>query len=289
MMNRKSYKKLIGILLPAVLILFSYYVLPYLNKNFVSTDADGLPIKVHFIDVGQGDASLIDIDGKFVMIDGGTGDSADNTIDFISSLGVTELECAVATHPHEDHIGGLDDIINEFPTAKAYISPGNTTTRAFENLLSSLENSKVKTVSAGDVFEIGKVKFEVFAPKNNEYSELNNYSVCLKMTYGRKSFLFTGDAEKLSENEMLDSGFDLNSDVLKAGHHGSETSTSDKFLKAVSPEVAVVSVGRNSYGLPDESVINKLEACSKLYRTDLNGNITVATDGKTLEVKCDYN
>ena len=97
------------------------------------------------------------------------------------------------------------------------------------------------------------------------------------MTYGSKSFLFTGDAEKLSENEMLASGFNLNSDVLKVGHHGSETSTSDKFLKAVSPEFSVVSVGRNSYGLPDESVIGRLEACSKLYRTDLNGSVEIRT------------
>lgn len=289
MTHRKLHKKLIGILIPAVIILFSYYVLPYLNSSFGSTDTDGLPIKVYFIDVGQGDASLIDVDGKFVMIDGGTDDSADDTIAFITSLGVTKLDCVVATHPHEDHIGGLDDIINEFPTAKAYISQGGTTTRAFENLLSALENSDVETVSAGDVFKVGKAKFEVFAPENKEYSELNNYSVCLKMTYGSKSFLFTGDAEKLSENEMLASGFNLNSDVLKVGHHGSETSTSDKFLKAVSPEFSVVSVGRNSYGLPDENVIGRLEVCSKLYRTDLNGNIAVTTDGKTLEVKCDYN
>lgn len=289
MTHRKLRKKIIGILLPAVIILFSYYVLSYLNSSLVNTDTGGPSIKLYFIDVGQGDASLIDIDGKFVMIDGGTDDSADDTIDFISSIGVARLDCVIATHPHEDHIGGLDDIINEFPTTKAYISPGKTTTRAFENLLSALENSEVETVSAGDVFKVGKVKFEVLAPKNEKYSELNNYSVCLKMTCGRKSFLFTGDAEKLSENEMLDSGFNLNSDVLKAGHHGSETSTSDRFLKAVSPEISVVSVGRNSYGLPDESIINNLELCSKLYRTDLNGNITVTTDGETLEVNCDYN
>lgn len=287
-MSCKNFsKKFAGIIFPLIIVLFAYFVMPYID---IGKNAENeYPVNVYYIDVGQGDAALVDINGHYVMIDGGTDSSSGDTVEFIKSLGIRKFDCVIATHPHEDHIGGLDDIINAFGADKAYLSSGTTTTRTFENLLNALENTKTEIISAGAIFTVNDAKFEVFAPNSAEYSELNNYSLCIRMTYGNIKFMFTGDAEHISEKEMLSNGYDVDSDVLKVAHHGSETSSSEEFIAAVSPDISVVSVGRNNYGLPDKNIMDNLEACSEVFRTDINGTVTVSTDGKEMNISCDYN
>jgi len=278
-LRKTTYK-----LIPAVLIL----ILSLCSCMWVDNTTDKL-LTAHFIDVSQGDCVFITLpDGQTMLIDAGSKDMGETVAAYISSLGVKKIDFLIATHPHEDHIGGLPFILNNFEIGQIYMPDATANTAAFENLLTAVEDAgkKIDIAAAGAVIcENGSVKAEFLAP-GKDFDELNDNSAVIKLTFGKVSFLFTGDAEWLSEAEMLKTPKKLKADILKVGHHGSGTSTSDEFLNAVSPSYAVISCGENnSYGHPHADVLERLSKRAKIYRTDLNGTVVITTDGENTDVK----
>lgn len=241
---------------------------------------------VDFIDVGQGDSILIRQGDHAMLIDGGTSECKDDLLNFLKSENIQKFDYIVGTHPHEDHIGSLDDVINAYDFDTILFPKVTTTTKTFENLVNAVKNKNKKftTPVSGNEYTLGDAKFKILAPSSDSYQSLNNYSIVIKLTYGENTFMFTGDAETLSETEMLNSFDDLTADVLKIGHHGSTTSTSKKFLNAVNPKYAVISVGKdNTYNHPTKTTMNKLEELKiPVYRTDEEGTIECVSNGKDI-------
>ena len=252
-----------------------------------TTDGTGDIMRVSYIDVGQGDSEFIELpDGKTLLIDAGTNESGDDVVEYIKSLGYTSIDYVVGTHPHEDHIGGLDDVINTFDIGDIYLPKASADTKTFEDVMDAItaKNYIVYTAHAGvtiDKDESKNLSVYMVAPVSGEYDELNNFSAVIKIVYGDTSFLFTGDAEELAENEITD---DVSADVLKVGHHGSTTSTSQAFLDKVNPSIAVISCGAgNKYGHPNQETLDKLNAKNiEILRTDELGTIVITSDGKTI-------
>lgn len=246
-------------------------------------------LEVYFFDVGQGDSELIRLPGgENILIDAGTSSTEDELVGELRSLGAETLDLVVATHPHADHIGGMAAVIDAFDVRQVVmprVSESDTpTTKTYENLLQSIADKGLTITPAepGDeLLSSGGAVLTVLAPNGEDYGDLNNYSVVLRLTYGEDSFLFTGDAEEASEEEMLSLDWPLTATVLKCGHHGSETSTSPAFLDAVSPQYAVISCGvDNDYGHPDAVTLEKLEAAgAEVFRTDRQGSILASTEG----------
>lgn len=248
--------------------------------------------QVYFLDVGQGDCELIRLkNGETILIDSGTGETSAQLTAYIKDLGISRIDTLIATHPHEDHIGGMAQVVRSFSIGQIYMpkiaDAQVPTTTVYEKLLTAIQQKglKINTARGGTtVFSSGDESMQVFAPNSNKYSGLNSYSVAVKLVSGQKSFLFTGDAEADSEKEMIAKGYDLKSDVFKCGHHGSSTSNSAAFLKAVSPSAAVISCGvNNDYGHPHKEVLSRLQKVgTTVYRTDLQGTILARCDGKSI-------
>lgn len=260
------------------------------GENNNPTEAED--IEVHFIDVGQADSILIKSStGKNMLIDAGNNDDEDLIYSYLKDKGIETLDIVVGTHPHEDHIGGLDTVINNFDVKKIYMPKVSNNTKTFEDVLLATKNKglKITTPTSGDNFELGNAKCTMLAPNSSTYDELNNYSIVIKLEYEDTSFLFTGDAEGISEQEMLNKGYDLSADVLKVGHHGSESSTTELFLEAVSPKHAVIMVGKdNSYGHPHDIILQRLKENNiNVYRTDKSETIIATTDGKDITIDKD--
>lgn len=248
----------------------------------------GEELKVHFLDVGQGDSIFIELPtNETILIDASIKDASDKIINYLKEEKVSKIDYVFATHPHSDHIGGMSAVIKAFDIGQIYMPKAVTTTKTYENLLLTIKdkNLKIKTAKAGNtIIDTDDLKLVVLAPNQDSYESLNNYSIVLKLTYKEKSFLFTGDAETLSEKEITG---DVEADVLKVGHHGSRTSTSQAFLNKVNPSYAVISVGlNNDYKHPHQEVLDRLEKKNiKIYRTDQNGDIIFTTDGYNIDVK----
>jgi competence protein ComEC len=243
-------------------------------------------LQVYFIDVGQGDAEILRYGNSTMLIDAGTNASTNSLISDIRSLGINRFDFVVATHPHEDHIGGLDAVIDQFPIDKIIMPKVAANTNTFEEVLKSIHNEGL-TVTApvsGSSFNLGPAVCSIIAPNSQKYEELNNYSIVIRVVHGNNSFLFPGDAQVATQEEMLSLGYSLKSDVLKIAHHGSESSNSLKFLGAVSPRYAVIEAGlSNDYGLPHKATLDKLRALGAIiYRTDINGTITFNSDGSDI-------
>lgn len=255
--------------------------------SYQSRDYD---MSVHVIDVGKADSIYIRCKDKNILIDGGERDTYKTVNEYLRKNNVKELDLVVATHPHSDHIGGLPAVLDEFPVKK-FIMPEIKeelipTSHSYENLLKALirHNISVEAPIPGSEFKIGDLLLKVVAP-NADYDNLNNYSVVIKAVYKNQSFLFTGDAEEASEYDMLKQEFDLESTVLKVGHHGSKTSSSQAFLDKVNAKYAVISVGEDRNKLPKAQTVNRIKSMgTKLYRTDLDGTVIFMTDGEELKI-----
>ena len=244
-------------------------------------------LQVHFLDVGQADSALlVSPNGEAILIDGGNNEDGPEIVSYLKSNGVKELLAIVATHPHEDHIGGLDLVIQRIPTKIVYLPNATSNSRTFEDFIAAVKTSGAKKIQAKDGVSLNVPDLTglFLAPNNSSYEDVNNYSAVLKVTYGKVSFLFEGDAEDISEAEMLKNRLDLKANVLKVGHHGSKNSTTSEFLKAVSPQYAIISVGAdNEYGHPTPTILNRLtKAGVKVYRTDQSGTIIATTDGESV-------
>ncbi len=247
-------------------------------------------LKVHFIDVGQADCILAQFpNGNNLLIDAGNREDAPLIIDYLTKQKIKKIDVLVATHPHEDHIGGMAAVVENFEIGKLYMPKVANTTATFKRLLLAIKarNLKVNTAQAGVKLALeSKIECQMLAPNSAKYEELNDYSPVIKIVYQKNSLLFTGDATRESEKEMLKLGVNLKADLLKIGHHGSNTSTTENFLSAVAPEYAVISVGKkNDYNHPGRYTMKRLQKAGiKIYRTDQQGTIIATSNGKTLKI-----
>jgi competence protein ComEC len=249
-------------------------------------------LTVKVLDIGQGDAILIRAAGQTVLVDTGDIGTRDKLVEYIKKEGITTIDKVIITHPHADHLGGMLGILENFKVSQIYDSGQTTTTALYRKYLSLVQKKEIPftVLTAGTEIEItDEIKLKVFAPEKPfiTESDLNNNSVVTKLMYRNFSMLLTGDAEKESEARMLKAyRTELKSNVLKVGHHGSNTSSSVDFLKAVAPEVAVISLGANNdYHHPHPTTLKRYEEAKvKVYRTDTNGTVTINSDGKTYTV-----
>ncbi|WKA51351.1 MBL fold metallo-hydrolase [Planococcus liqunii] len=243
-------------------------------------------LKVHFIDVGQGDATLLEFEEYTLLIDTGDWNST-ATVDYLNTHGIEKLDIVVGTHPDSDHIGQLERVVEQFEVGEVWMSGNASTSNTFINALKAIDEAGTDYYEprTGEVFDVGSLKIEVLYPEEIT-GKANEESISLKLTYGDIDFVFTGDSGVKEEQAMIDNGADLDAEILHIGHHGSNTSTSNAFLKAVSPEVAVYSAGiDNSYGHPHAEVIAAVEnAGAEVYGTDVNGTVVLDTNGKTYEI-----
>lgn len=278
-----------------IVLLFVFGVYYYFNNDNTRVENDVISdlenqLEVHYIDVGQGDSTLIKVGDNAMLIDGGTNEMEKRVIDYLKAQNIKKLDYVIATHPHEDHIGGLDGVINTFNTENIIMPKVTHTTKSFEDLLDSIENNNLKITPSisGDRYKLGDSEFLIIGPNSKEYKNLNNYSVSIKLDYKNTSFIFTGDAEKISEDEMLEKySTYLSADVLKLGHHGSNTSTSKKFLEAVDPAIAVASAGKgNKYNHPNKEVLERLEKRDIIVLDTINhSNIILKSDGDKITME----
>ena len=279
-------KKLLCFIL-SFIILFSCTGCFWRTDTVPVADYSGT-LSVHFLDVGQADCSFIFLpNGQTMMIDAGNNDDGNFILNYLGDLGVTKIDYLVGTHPHEDHIGSLDTVINNFDIGKLYMPDAKADTKSYRDVVTAIENNNInliKTSAGTTIYSDSDLKITAVAPVKN-YKDLNDTSIVIRLTYKKSSFLFTGDAEKESEDDIT---MEIWADVLRVGHHGSYTSTSQKFLEKVDPMYAVISCGKNNdYGHPHSEILSRLEDDDiTIYRTDLMGTLICKTTGGGV---ADYN
>ena len=273
-----------------ILILTLLYCLQF-TSIYTKTNSNSNYLTVYFIDVGQGDCILVNVNGYNLLIDSGPSSARKSLLGYLDKLSISKFDYVIATHPHEDHIGNMDAIIRKYHIGKFLAPKVTASTLTFENMVTALndKNLKISVISTGsNSINLGKETSIMFytLPNLNTDDELNLYSPIIKLTYKNISFLFTGDAELKNEEFLIKNEINLRSHILKIGHHGSSSSTCEAFLNSVNPKVAIISVGSNNkYGHPAASTLNLLKNYHiKLYRTDLLGNIILKSDGSSFSV-----
>ncbi len=245
------------------------------------------PFEMHFIDVGQALSVLVECDGQFMLYDGGNVDDGSLVVSYLQKQGVEQLQYVFCSHAHEDHVGGLAAVMAKFPAGHAYSPVTESSTKCFNDFVKYTQQQglQLEVPSVGTVWPLGSATVTMLGPVT-QYSETNNTSLVLRIDYGNTSFLLTGDMENTAETDLVNSGANLKADVLQVGHHGSSTSTGYLFLNAVLPEMGVISCGAgNKYGHPHEETLSILrDAKVDVYRTDLQGTITIGSDGQNFTV-----
>ena len=289
--NYLKIKHLFIILLSILISTLSIGCNLFVNNSNKSNQINPNEMVVHYIDVGQGDSILIQVNNKNLLIDAGPQSDKKNLLSYLSALNLEKLDYVIATHPHEDHIGNMDDVINDYNVLAFYAPKVQSTTKTFEKMVESLKskNLKINVIKKGtNSIDLGEnTKVTVLSPTKDSYEDLNNYSPVMKIEYGKTSFLFTGDAEKDVEKEILATNENISADILKVGHHGSSTSTTKDFLKKVNPSLGVISVGQdNTYNHPNDDTIKRLkENKVTIYRTDKDGTVILSSDGSKITKK----
>lgn len=248
-------------------------------------------LEVHYIDVGQGDATLIKCGSHAMLIDGGNNNKGTTVQLYLKKQGVESLDYVIGTHPDADHIGGLDVIVYKYNCEKVIMPDYEKDTKTYQELVDVIhdKNMKITYPVVGEQYALGEAKFTIIAPNSNSYGgNANDYSVAILLEYGKNRFLFTGDAEEASEAEMLTNGIDISADVYKVAHHGSRSASTQEFLNAVHPKYAVISCGEgNSYGHPHAEVLNRLRSMGvEVFRTDEQGSIIASSDGENITWNC---
>jgi competence protein ComEC len=252
------------------------------------------PLTIHFLKVGDADSILVQSPGgRNMLIDAGSEADSHRVTSYLTKRGIKSLDLLVATHPHLDHIGGMAEVIDQFRIGRIFMPKVLTTTRTFKDLMTAIKQKglKINSPTPGSTLALDPaLKIMTLAPNSPHYKDLNNYSIVLKITYKKTSFLLTGDAERISEKEMLTRKYALKSDLLKVGHHGSHTSTSNAFLRAVRPKYAVICTGKKNeeHDHPNPKTLRRLKKFGvKIYRTDLDGPIVVSSDGSVIKISAD--
>lgn len=248
-------------------------------------------LEVHYIDVGQGDATLIKCGSHAMLIDGGNNNQGTTVQLYLKKQGVESLDYVIGTHPDADHIGGLDVIVYKYNCDTVIMPDYEKDTKTYQELVDVIhdKNMKITYPVVGEQYALGEAKFTIIAPNSNSYGgNANDYSVAILLEYGKNRFLFTGDAEETSEAEMLTNGIDISADVYKVAHHGSRSASTQEFLNAVHPKYAVISCGEgNSYGHPHAEVLNRLRSMGvEVFRTDEQGSIIASSDGENINWNC---
>lgn len=291
-MNNKKINKLLNKIIFILLVLIGIF---YTNKELIKKDNTSYAMKqtenddvnkleIYYFDVGQADSILIKENNYNILIDAGNNEDGENLVNYLKNdLNINKFNMVVGTHPHEDHIGGLDNIIDEFDIDTILMPNATSTSKTFESVLNSIENKnyKITVPKIDEEFNYDNIKLKVLYTGTNE-KDLNNNSIVLNLTYFNNKFLFTGDATSKVEKKLLKK--DIESDVLKIGHHGSEYSTTNDFLDKVNPKYAIIEVGKNNtYKHPKQITLDKLNAKNiKIYRTDLDGTIKITSDGNNI-------
>lgn len=266
-----------------VCLLLSGCELPYAPVTTPTEGEGGLT--VHYIDVGQADCALLECDGEYILIDGGNVEDSSLVVSYLDKAGVESLKAVFCSHAHEDHVGGLPGVLAVYPTEAVYAPTNTYSSDCFDDFLyyTDQQGLSVTIPKPRDRMTFGDAQVQVLGPVKS-YADTNNTSLVLMVTYGETRFLFTGDMETPAETDLLDAGTDVRADVLKVGHHGSDTSSGYRFLYRVAPTYAVISVGEgNSYGHPCEPILSRLkDADATIYRTDKLGTILACSDGKDI-------
>lgn len=284
MKNKTEFIILLIILLLAFLINFDF-TLPLATEKIEG-------FQIHYIDVGQADATAIFFpNGKTMLIDGGNSDDGIIIKNHFKRYGIEKIDYLIATHPHEDHIGGLSYVIDNFTIGEIFMPKVTYDSSVYTELLDKICNLgyTINTAKKGIcITESEDYIAEILSPVRSSYDDINHYSVILKITYKNTAFLFTGDAESINENEL---NGNISADVLKVGHHGSDTSSTEAFLDKVNPDIAVIHVGKdNSYNHPHDIVLKRLKNRNvKILRTDIDGTVIIKSDGDNVTYKGENN
>ena len=256
------------------------------RKNTVNVPMDGL--YVHYIDVGQGDSELVCCNGEYMLIDAGEPDASDAVLEYLDRHGIDKLDYLVCTHGHSDHCGGLDAVVESLEVETVFTSPYADDSPSYEIFTDAVYNAGLELTvpELGESYRLGEASFSFIGPLE-DYDNLNDDSLVMRLEYGDTSFLFTGDMTSKAEKDLINDGADLRCDVLKVGHHGSSGSSCYQFLYEAQPGIGVISCEKgNSYGHPHEETLSRLnDADVTVYRTDLEGSIVIFSDGMKVERK----
>lgn len=286
-MNRRIARRVLFLTATLTLALLITQIRGFYNNRYnVAVDAGG-KLVVHFIDVGQADCILIQSDDKNMLIDSGNNDDSEMIVNYLKDQGITYLDYVIGTHAHEDHIGSLDTVISYFEIGTLFLPNQTYDTRSYHDVLDAAETYEVEIVHPQfkDIYQLGEARFIFITQDANEdYEDINDSSLGIRISNGTHSFLLCGDVSKEMEQEILDSGIYLQSDILKLNHHGSSTSNSREFLENVNPQYAVAFCGKdNVNGHPHDSVVKRLKKLGiPLFRTDEYGTIVFTSDGRIL-------